>query len=700
MSTTSSTSSSGSSSLGIAGLASGFNWQSVVADLVAIDEAPEQQLETQETTLGEQNAALSSIKSALTSLQSDVAQLAKPSFFGSRIATASDTSLASATAAEGTGIGNYSFDVTQLATSAALNGTANVSAPLSPTDDVSTLTLSSAPFATPVTAGTFTVNGKQITIATSDTLQDVFNDISTATGGSVTGSYSTATDKISLRSSSPIILGSDTDTSNFLQAAQLNNNGTGTIASTNKLGAVNVTNALNQSNLSPIKVAPGTFTVNGQQVTIASTDTLQDVFDNISTATGGSVTASYDSTSNEITLNSSSPIVLGSASDTSNFLQAAQLTNNGTGTVTSANSLGALNLTNPIAQSNLGIAVSDGGSGNGAFIINGVTINFNASKDSIDDILNRINQSDAGVTASYNPTNNSFSLTDQSTGDVGISVQDVTGNFLGATGLAGGTLQRGNDLLYTVNGGNQLSSQSNTISAASSGITGLSVTALGKGIFNVNVAADTSTISTAITNFINQYNSVQSLISTNTTPITSSTGSVTPGLLEGNDVVYGLSDTLNSMMNAVVPGLSGAMQQIANLGYTSNGSSDSLTATDTTTLSNALATDLAGVQALFTNPDTGLATQLNTYLTPAVSSTGGLATEEASLTTQTTSLTAQINKIQTQAQANQTIYTNEFVAMETAESKINAQMAYLNQVFGTSGSTSGSSSSSSSSSGG
>ena len=38
-------------------------------------------------------------------------------------------------------------------------------------------------------------------------------------------------------------------------------------------------------------------------------------------------------------------------------------------------------------------------------------------------------------------------------GDIGISVEDVTGNFAAATGLTGGTVERGKNLLYTVNGG-------------------------------------------------------------------------------------------------------------------------------------------------------------------------------------------------------------------------------------------------------
>ena len=172
----------------------------------------------------------------------------------------------------------------------------------------------------------------------------------------------------------------------------------------------------------------------------------------------------------------SSEVILGSAADTSNFLQVAQLYNNGTDSVTSASALGRVNTTVNLSDSDLATAITDGGSGQGEFTINGVAISYDASSDSIQNVLDRINSSTAGVTATYDTLNNRFTLTNNSTGDVGISMQDVTGNFLAATGLSSGTLTHGQNLLYTLNGGTQslVTSQSNTITQSSSGITGLS----------------------------------------------------------------------------------------------------------------------------------------------------------------------------------------------------------------------------------
>ena len=162
--------------------------------MLTVAAAPETQMTTQETNDQQKNTAFQSIGTQLATLEQDLTTLSNPDFFNSRTTSISNGSVAEATASTGTPLGNYNFYVKQLASDAIQQGSGGISAPLSPTDDVSSLVLSGAGFATPVTAGTFTVDGKTITIATSDTLQSVFDQISTATGGAVTGSYNTSTD--------------------------------------------------------------------------------------------------------------------------------------------------------------------------------------------------------------------------------------------------------------------------------------------------------------------------------------------------------------------------------------------------------------------------------------------------------------------------------------------------------------------------
>ena len=244
-------SSSTANALALSGLASGINWTAIVNEMLTVEAAPETQMNAEETADQQKNAAYQTIGTDLATLNNDVKTLSNPGFFDSRTTTLSNSSVASATAASGTALGSYVFKVTQLASHAVQQGS-TAGGKLSPTNDVSSLVLSSAGFANPVSTGTFTVNGQTVTIATSDTLQSVFNKISsaTATNGAVTGTYNASTDEITLSSGSPIVLGSATDTSNFLQCAELYNNGTGTVTSAAGLGGVNLSNTLNNANLS------------------------------------------------------------------------------------------------------------------------------------------------------------------------------------------------------------------------------------------------------------------------------------------------------------------------------------------------------------------------------------------------------------------------------------------------------------------
>jgi flagellar hook-associated protein 2 len=259
-------------------------------------------------------------------------------------------------------------------------------------------------------------------------------------------------------------------------------------------------------------------------------------------------------------------------------------------------------------------------------------------------------------------------------------------------------LVHGKNLQYTVNGSGQFSSQSNTIDGTSSGITGLSVTALTNKPFTITVAADTSKIKTAITNLVNEYNKVQSVISTQTASTTDATGKVTAGLLAGDQDTESLSTTLRNLMTGAVSAAAGAGVRLDSLGFTSNGTSDSLATSDLSGLDSALATNPSGLKDLFTNSSSGLAVQLASFLTDTigtagasvdgtVTTDGSLVTHQANLTKQSADIDTQISSIETQVQAYQTQMTNEFVAMETAESKTNEQAAFLTKTFSSSSSS-------------
>lgn len=567
--------------LSVSGLASGFDWKSLVDQLIELERQPQVRLRTEQTGIGERNNAYGSIKTQLGVLQTRVNALKDTSLYTSRLATTGDSTVATAAAEAGAPLGAYTFSFSQLATAAALQGAADAGKAIADTDDVSAVVLSSAGFTTAPTAGTFTVNGKQVTIATSDTLQEVFDKISTATSGSVTGSYSAATDKITLASGGEVVLGSVTDTSNFLQVAKLNNNGTGTVSSSYSLGGVRLTGALSSANLET--------------------------------------------------------------------------------------------------------TISDGGAGAGEFKINGVSITFSTSADSVQTVLDRINNSTAGVTATYDTVNDRFLLTNQSTGDVGIALEDVTGNFLAATKLSGGSLQRGKNLLYTVNGGAQLVSQSNTATGASSGLAGLSVTALKEGASaTITVSSDTAKVKSAIEDFLAEYNAVQSMIDTQTASTTDSSGKVTAGTLAGELDAYNLASQLRQLAYSPVSGLTGVLTHLEALGIVSSGDDNSLTLEDSEKLDDALANNMSGIQALFADGTNGIAVQFGSYIDDTIGEEGTLVAKQSNLTKQSSDIDTQISDLERLVLATRERLTASFIAMETAQAKINQQLQFLQQRFGAS----------------
>ena len=552
--------------LGISGLASGFDWRSLVDQLAEVERAPQKRLRTEQNLIEQRNNAYGSILTQFGVLQNRLAFLKDPSLLDTRQTSVGDDTVASVTAEAGAVLGNYTFNFLQLASAAKQQGSSDIGRPLNATNDVSGLVLSSAGLVTSLTDGSFTVNGKQITVATNDTLQQVFDKIGAATGGTVSGSYDASTDKISLSSSGEIVLGSATDTSNFLAVTKLNNNGTGAIVSASALGGVK------------------------------------------------------------------QAVVLSGA--------------------------------------NLTTAISDGGHGAGEFKINGVSISFDAATDSLQKVIDRINGSTAGVTAKYDAINDRLALTNNSTGDIGIGLEDVTGNFLAATALSSGTLAHGKDLIYAIDGGDPLISRSNTVTEATSGITGLSVTALKEGVSTtVAIASDTGKIKTAITAFVAEYNKAQSLIDSQTASSTDAKGKVTAGVLAGESAAEEIARKVRGIANTVLSNLPGPIKSLSDLGIESNGDDNTLKISDGSKLDAALSNNLASVKQLFADSTDGLAVQLDTYLEKTSGTDGTLVNKQDNLTKSASDIDTQVADLERIVQADRQRLIDSFIAMERAKRK-------------------------------
>jgi len=400
-----------------------------------------------------------------------------------------------------------------------------------------------------------------------------------------------------------------------------------------------------------VPVSSGRFTINGQQIDVQAGDSLNDILGRIATQTG--LTANYDSGTDKITLSDAggSPITLGSAADTSNFLQAARLSNNGTSTVASSQALGTINTSATLASARFNTAISSG-----TFEINGVAFTIDAATDTVADVLNRINQSAAGVIASYDSINDRFTLANKTTGDIGIALTEGMSNFLSAaklTSSSGGALVNGQDAVFTVNGGASLTSRTNTFGKESHGIEGLTVTALTVGSATVNVSNDTAPLKQAITEFIDQYNKVQSLISVQTASSTDAKGAVTASLLASDLQVTESARKFRSLAASDASGLDSALKRLESLGYETDGYSNTISLANSGALENALANSMSDVQALFGDATNGIASRIGNYLEGLVGTDGSMLRHRDAVASQASRIDEQLGKMERAVLASQ-----------------------------------------------
>ena len=469
-------------------------------------------------------------------------------------------------------------------------------------------------------------------------------------------------------------------TSSVLQSG----NGT-TRLTTPPAGTTSLSTALDESSIDG-----QTFSVNGQTITLSSTDTINSVIGKINDS-GAGVTATYDATTGDISLtsSSSSPIILGSAADTSDFLQQAGLFTNGTASVASTTGLGRLDPTADLATEGLATTPTAG-----TFTINGVSINYN-SGDSLNTLIGNINSSSAGVTAIYDTYDDQVVLTSTTRGAQDITVANGTSNIATALNLTSGasTLNLGQPTTFTVNGSTQVrQSNSNVIDPATLGVPGVTFTATGTGTTDVTVAPDVTTIANAINAFVTQYNSTQAEIASMTSVNTSDTADNGP-LASDSNLTF-LAPELRQVTSGSISSTA-VVRMLSDLGVDTNANDNTLTQVNTADLQTALTNNPSEVEALFNDPTLGLTNTLQNVINGYNNSLNGvIINEQNDISQQITYNKNLITQMQAQISAEQTQLQNEFATLDQVEAQSDGISSILN---GSSSSSSSSSSSGSSS---
>lgn len=430
----------------------------------------------------------------------------------------------------------------------------------------------------------------------------------------------------------------------------------------------------------------GVLTVNGVQFNYdVTTQSITQIISNLNAISGQThVTASYNSATGQVSLTSAAgyALAVGAASDSGNLAQVLKLdvapisgtvatgqTETSVGTVAGINPYATLSVPasagpppTPAQQAGFATAVTGG-----TFTINGVSFTVNPNTQAVSDVIKQINSSSAGVTASWDSSNDRLVVTANTPGaqSIVIGKSTDTSNFLTAVGLEANaspainpTVTVGTKASITfvnASGANQtVYSSTNDFTSV---IPGIDIkVAETTGAYTIAVANNPAVAEKAIGAFVTAYNAaineidtstVAPVVAASTDPTTgqqTSSATTTGGILYGNFQVSELRDTLVNLVSGFLPSGSSSYNSLQSIGlqldtaYTTapssssdSSSSDSqsdssanqiqattgkLAALDTTTFEAAFAANPSIVTSLFSGA-TGITDSLGSYLAQA-----------------------------------------------------------------------------------
>ena len=139
---------------------------------------------------------------------------------------------------------------------------------------------------------------------------------------------------------------------------------------------------------------------------------------------------------------------------------------------------------------------------------------------------------------------------------------------------------------------------------------------------------------------------------------------------------------MRKLATAQLSGLSSAFKQLETIGISSNGNDNTLAVAADGALDDALSENLTSLKELFTNSTQGLGVQLDTFLEATIGDEGSLISRQDNLDKQSLSIDTQIVDQEKLVQSHRAQLITSFLAMESAQSRVNQQLSFLSQRFG------------------
>lgn len=313
------------------------------------------------------------------------------------------------------------------------------------------------------------------------------------------------------------------------------------------------------------------------------------------------------------------------------------------------------------------------------------SITIDPNNNTLEGIRNAINNASAGVTASIvndgSGAPNRLVLTSSTTGEkssMRISVagdaplQNLLNNDPAGTQNLKQTSVAQNALL-NVNG-IDVTSQTNTVKEA---IQGATLTLVNTGKTGLSMKENTAGVKSAITDFVNAYNTLQSTAKTLTSYDADTN---TAAALVGDSTLRNLQTRIRQALTTPQAGGTNDMKVLTEIGVAFQ--KDGTLAIDSTKLDKALSTNLKGVANLFssaTGSTGGYGKQIDALVTDL--NTGALKVASDGVTSTIKELDTQYDAMQLRVDSTVARYKAQFTQLDVMINSMNNTKTYLTQQF-------------------
>lgn len=716
----------------ITGLSSGMDIDSLVTQLMTAEKIPLDKMKQNKQTLVWKSDAYREINKQLASFTTAMNNLRFSSKWQTVTASSSDSNIATVSANTNANASSHSLIVNSLATAAVLKGSP-VSSSTSP------LTASTVPASLQISSGTndqldVTLNGTKKTITlTAKTYNDA-NELAAELQKQLDSSFGSGQVKASVSPNGKILLQPEGTVSNF-SGLTVSTNGTNS-------GLSNLGFTSGQSfTVTPLTAAAAPPNLPSSQITAGQNDQLSVTLDGSTktiTLTPGIYTT-VDGLKSDLQTQLDKAFGYGKATvgvsggkitlqPQGTLDSLPQLTVNSYGSSQGLAALGfvsgqSFKVNTTAKLSDIANQFDTPLSTSGEFQVNGVKFSYTAD-DTLSTIMSRVNSSAAGVKMTYDSVSDSFTIASNATGaSSAVDIKDNSGNLMSKLGFGSSNSARGTDAEVIIDGTTSHRS-SNSFSVGD--LTYTLTSADPSKTVTVNSTQDTDAVFNAIKGFVDAYNAAQTLIKTrlnettdkNYPPLTDDQKKAMSsddiklwedkakiGVLHGDSVLRQISDSLRQMTNASVSTLPTDFNSLFKIGITTTPYSSANY--DVTTSSNlqideaklraAIQKDPDSVIKLFANQPsdssaarTGIAqqmyTQANNAISQLVTKAGGVSSAQDAVTStlgkQLHDLENDIDDFQDKLNTKEDNYYQQFSAMESAVSKGNSTLSWLQSTFG------------------